>query len=223
MFSRTDLLGGGVGVGAGRGDGRRGGARARARLVNEGTLHAANHPVPGESLTTDKAVADEKESDRVDEAMARAGAKTPMRARRVDKLLRNGPLTEGQKAAVKLILSEKDRVVGVQGYAGTGKTRMLNRARALLEKQGYEIKGLAPFCLGRADARGRSEHRNRDAAAIPVEKRRRRPRPAHEERRESDARGGSGARSSSSTRARSPPPCRRGTCFASPGKSGCRR
>ena len=63
---------------------------------------------------------------------------------RVDKLLRNGPLTDGQKAAVKLILSERDRVVGVQGYAGTGKTTMLNRARALLEKRGYELKGLAP-------------------------------------------------------------------------------
>ena len=56
----------------------------------------------------------------------------------------NGPLTDGQKAAVKLILSERDRVVGVQGYAGTGKTTMLNRARALLEKRGYELKGLAP-------------------------------------------------------------------------------
>ena len=45
---------------------------------------------------------------------------------------------------MKLILSERDRVVGVQGYAGTGKTTMLNRARALLEKRGYELKGLAP-------------------------------------------------------------------------------
>ena len=44
----------------------------------------------------------------------------------------------------KLILSEGDRVVGVQGYAGSGKTTMLNRARALLEKRGYEVRGLAP-------------------------------------------------------------------------------
>ncbi len=112
-------------------------------LVRDGTLHAANHPVPGESLTTDKAVADERETV----ALMTGGqgrGKAAMWARRVDKLLRNGPLTEGQKAAVKLILSEKDRVVGVQGYAGTGKTRMLNRARALLEKKGYELKGLAP-------------------------------------------------------------------------------
>ncbi|MDE0097115.1 MAG: AAA family ATPase [Gammaproteobacteria bacterium] len=38
----------------------------------------------------------------------------------------------------------RDRVVGVQGYAGTGKTTMLNRARALAEKNGYRMEGLAP-------------------------------------------------------------------------------
>ena len=68
----------------------------------------------------------------------------PMRGRAVDKALRNGPLTDGQQAAVKLILSEKDRVIGVQGYAGSGKTTMLKRARALLEKRGFDVKGLAP-------------------------------------------------------------------------------
>ncbi|MYA95828.1 MAG: AAA family ATPase, partial [Nitrospinae bacterium] len=67
-----------------------------------------------------------------------------MRGRAVDKALRNGPLTHGQREAVKLILTDPDRVVGVQGYAGTGKTKMLRRARALLEKRGYEVRGLAP-------------------------------------------------------------------------------
>ena len=116
---------------------------AVSRLEKDGTLHAANLPVPGDSLTTDKAVADEKETIALMLGGQDRGA-MPMRGRAVDKALRNGPLTDGQKAAVKLILSEKDRVMGVQGYAGSGKTTMLKRARALLEKRGFDVKGLAP-------------------------------------------------------------------------------
>ena len=44
----------------------------------------------------------------------------------------------------KLILSAKDRTVGVQGYAGTGKTTMLDRARRLAENKGWRMMGLAP-------------------------------------------------------------------------------
>ena len=116
---------------------------AVSRLEKNGTLHPANIPVPGDSLTTDKAVADEKETIALMLGGQGRGA-MPMRGRAVDKALRNGPLTDGQKAAVKLILSEKDRMIGVQGYAGTGKTTMLKRARALLEKRGFEVRGLAP-------------------------------------------------------------------------------
>ena len=142
VFSRTDLLTatlspkpGAVGIGEAE--------AAVARLEKSGTLLAANHPVPGDSLTTDRTVADERETIALMERGQGRGA-APMRGRAVDKALRNGPLTPGQKEAVKLILSEKDRVVGVQGYAGTGKTTMLNRARALLEKRGFEVRGLAP-------------------------------------------------------------------------------
>ena len=142
VFSCTDLLAamlarrpGAVAIGEAE--------NAVTRLEKAGALHAANLPVPGQSLTTDKAVADEKETV----ALMRAGRNrgvAAMRGRAVDKALRNGPLTAGQKDAVKLLLSAKDRTVGVQGYAGTGKTKMLNRARALLEKRGFEVKGLAP-------------------------------------------------------------------------------
>ena len=117
--------------------------RGVGRLEKAGTLHAASLPGAKDMLTTSKAVADERETVALVEA-GQGRETVPMRARAVDKALRKGPLTQGQRDAVKLILSEKDRVIGVQGYAGTGKTTMLNRARALLEKRGYEVTGLAP-------------------------------------------------------------------------------
>ena len=142
VFSRTDLLAaalawepGSATIGEVEG--------AVARLEKAGTLHTASLPGAEDSLTTDKAVADEKETISLMRTGQGHGA-APMRGRAVDKALRNGPLTAGQKGAVRLILSDRDRVVGVQGYAGTGKTTMLNRARALLEKRGYAVSGLAP-------------------------------------------------------------------------------
>ena len=114
-----------------------------AALEKAETLHTASLLGAEDMLTTSRAVADERETIALVEA-GQGREAVPMRARAVDKALRKGPLTQGQRDAVKLILSEKDRVIGVQGYAGTGKTTMLNRARALLEKRGYAVKGLAP-------------------------------------------------------------------------------
>ena len=112
-------------------------------LGREGRLHPAPAFERGEGMTTDKAIAEERETI----GLMRDGqgrGRAPMRGWMVSAYLNKGPLTQGQKDAVKLILAEKDRVVGVQGYAGTGKTTMLNRARTLLEKRGYSVKGLAP-------------------------------------------------------------------------------
>ena len=117
--------------------------REVAARENAGTLHAARLPGAEGLLTTDRAVADERETIALMQAGQRRGA-MPMRGRAVDKALRGGPLTAGQGEAVKLILSSEDRTVGVQGYAGSGKTTMLRRTRMLLEKKGYEVRGLAP-------------------------------------------------------------------------------
>ncbi len=142
VFARADLLAGALAWDPGA-VAMPEAEREVGRLEKAGTLHAAGPPGAKDMLATSKAVADERETIALVEAGQGRGA-VPMRARAVDKALRKGPLTQGQRDAVKLILSEKDRVVGVQGYAGTGKTTMLNRARTLLEKRGYEVKGLAP-------------------------------------------------------------------------------
>ncbi len=64
--------------------------------------------------------------------------------RQVDRALYGATLTDGQRAAVEVSLTTRERVVGVQGYAGTGKTYMLARVQSIAEKQGYEVVGLAP-------------------------------------------------------------------------------
>ena len=149
VFARTDLLAAALAHSPGAAS-MKDIEAAVAALQRDGRLHeapafAGSGPgqTGGDGLTTDRAVADERETM----ALMRSGAgrgKAPMRGWTVDRHLRKGPLTAGQKQAVKLILSEKDRTVGVQGYAGTGKTRMLNRARTLAEKKGWRMVGLAP-------------------------------------------------------------------------------
>ena len=117
--------------------------REVAALEKAGSLHAVNIPGAEDSLTTDRTVGEERETV----ALMRSGqtrGRAPMRSWQVQGHLNKGPLTAGQKDAVKLILSARDRTVGIQGYAGTGKTTMLDRARTLAEKKGWRMAGLAP-------------------------------------------------------------------------------
>ncbi len=117
--------------------------RAIAALGRDGSLHAARGLDHGRHWTTDAAMARESETI----ALMRAGQgaeKTVMRRWVAETKLHRGRLNEGQKEAVKTILASKDRVVAVQGYAGTGKTTMLKRLRALAASQGYRTVGLAP-------------------------------------------------------------------------------
>ena len=117
--------------------------KALGVLQSRGRLHAAPALASGDGMTTDKAIAAERETI----GLMRDGEKrgrVAMRSWMAGAHLHRGPLTAGQKDAVKLILSAKDRVVGVQGYAGSGKTTMLNRARVLAAKNEYRMIGLAP-------------------------------------------------------------------------------
>ena len=60
----------------------------------------------------------------------------------VEERLAASRLTEGQRDAVRTVLLSEDRIVGVQGHAGSGKTTMLREAKALLGER--RIVGLAP-------------------------------------------------------------------------------
>ena len=117
--------------------------RAIAALEHQGGLHAARGLDHGRHWTTDAALA--REAETIACMRAGQGAETTiMRGWVAETKLHRGRLNEGQKAAVKTILAAKDRVVGVQGYAGTGKTTMLKRLRVLAESRGHRVVGLAP-------------------------------------------------------------------------------
>lgn len=59
--------------------------------------------------------------------------------------LAGASLNAGQRSAVELILTTQNRVVAVQGFAGTGKSHMLNEAKAEIEGAGYQVRALAPY------------------------------------------------------------------------------
>ncbi len=71
----------------------------------------------------------------------------------VASMLASSDLNTGQRDAVAMVLTARDRFVGIQGLAGTGKSHMLSKAVAgikaetcrLSGKHGYRVIGLAPY------------------------------------------------------------------------------
>jgi len=109
-------------------------AVARNELVNEGELY-----------TTDAARLIEQQILEI-EARGRNKVASLIRQPSLVGMAESGAdkLTAEQAEAVRLIVGEGNRIVGVQGYAGTGKTRMLSRVREIAEADGWECLGIAP-------------------------------------------------------------------------------
>lgn len=108
------------------------------RQTQDGALITA-----GERYTTE--AAQQRERDILSVAERGRGTITPiMDQHQVERALVNSGLNDGQRAAATLVLSTEDRIVAIQGTAGTGKTTMLREAKGLAESQGYRVQGLAP-------------------------------------------------------------------------------
>jgi conjugative relaxase-like TrwC/TraI family protein len=98
---------------------------------------------PGREFTTREMLALERETV----AIMRGGRDThrPFSAVTEPQLRRGYPqLNEGQRAAVGQILGSHDRVLALEGAAGTGKTTALAAIRAEAERGGYLVQGFAP-------------------------------------------------------------------------------
>ncbi len=111
------------------------------QLRRDGHLVDAIRSRGGPSLVTDRALKAELEVvRRMKDGVGTTDAIVPAAA--VERKLVATSLTLGQQEALRLILGEGDGIVGVQGYAGTGKTTML---REVVDLAGASnVIGLAP-------------------------------------------------------------------------------
>lgn len=123
---------------------QRGVARGEARARVEAAVTSGRLTPVERRFTTQTALEREKRVLRIDrdgrEAVQPIGGLDQIRSR-----LASSDLNHGQRAAVELITTSPHRVVGIQGYAGTGKSHMLAHAKALAEEHGHRVVALAPY------------------------------------------------------------------------------
>jgi conjugative relaxase-like TrwC/TraI family protein len=124
-------------------------AQVRANLdtrLASGEFQTVERPqsVPGRQFTTAKTIAAEQEilrrmregQNHVEPVLSRPQAITVAD--------QHPHLNRAQKSVVEDVLSSPDRIQGIQGFAGAGKTTTLTVIRSAVERQGYQVEGFAP-------------------------------------------------------------------------------
>jgi conjugative relaxase-like TrwC/TraI family protein len=100
--------------------------------------------MPGRQLTTAKTIVAEHEiiarvrggRNQVEPVLSRSQA--------IAVVDQHSHLNRTQKSVVEDVLSSPDRVQGIQGFAGSGKTTTLSVIRSAAEMQGFQVEGFAP-------------------------------------------------------------------------------
>jgi molybdopterin-guanine dinucleotide biosynthesis protein len=120
-------------------------ANLNARVAS-GEFRAVERPnaIPGRKLTTARTIEAEREIlHRVRDGQREVQpVVTRPEAYRIAQDHTN--LNQAQKTVIEEVLSSKDRVQGIQGYAGVGKTTVLSALRAAVEERAHEVQGFAP-------------------------------------------------------------------------------
>ena len=94
--------------------------------------------------TTPRVLADEESILKL-EAQGRGIVRPVMKGEEARRLLKNSPLTVEQQNAAHMVLTTKNRVVGIQGFAGVGKSHLLKSCTQLILEKGYEVEIVAPY------------------------------------------------------------------------------
>src|SRR5579859_738746 len=100
--------------------------------------------MPGRQFTTAKTIAAEHEIvSRMREGRNQAEP-VLTRSQAISIADQHPHLNRAQKTVVEDVLTSPDRILGIQGFAGSGKTTTLSVIRSAAESQGYQVEGFAP-------------------------------------------------------------------------------
>jgi conjugative relaxase-like TrwC/TraI family protein len=116
-----------------------------ARLASgEFQIVERSHGVPGRQFTTAKTIAAEHEIlRRMHEGQSHVKP-VLSRPQAIAVADQHQHLNRTQKSVVEDVLSSPDRIQGIQGFAGAGKTTTLTVIRSAAESQSYQVEGFAP-------------------------------------------------------------------------------
>ena len=116
------------------------------RRVERGDFVAVQqeHGAPGRSFTTPSMM--ELERETIDRMRAGQGQHAELVSNSTRETIAQeyDHLNESQRGAIQEILANRDRVVALEGAAGTGKTTALSVVRDAAERDGYRVEGFAP-------------------------------------------------------------------------------
>jgi len=112
--------------------------------AHSGDLIQVENRSPSRAFTTQEMIGYER--DNITEMRAGQNRHEPMVSsetwREVEE--KHAHLSTSQRAAVEQIVSSQDKIMGLEGVAGAGKTTSLSAVREAAEHEGYEVRGLAP-------------------------------------------------------------------------------
>jgi ATP-dependent exoDNAse (exonuclease V) alpha subunit len=115
-----------------------------ARIVSGEFLTVERTHIPGRQFTTARTIAAEHEIvSRVREGRNQVEP-VLSRSQAIGVADQQPDLNRTQRSVVEYVLSSPDRIQGIQGFAGSGKTTTLSVIRSAVEMQGSQVEGFAP-------------------------------------------------------------------------------
>lgn len=112
--------------------------------ISSGDLVEKENRSPGRAFTTDQMIAYERDTIAVMRADQNQHEPLVNSATWREVKQKHSHLSTSQRGAVEQILFSPDKITAIEGAAGAGKTTSLAAIREAAEREGYEVRGLAP-------------------------------------------------------------------------------